>query len=130
MSGNATAPARVRTAVVCDDDPVVRRIVSAVLHRSGFSRIEQTEFATEAVDLAEALQPEVVVLDLRLDGESGLDAIPELRAVAPRSRIVVYSAVDSMKSSARRAGAHAVLDKVSMASAAELEQLVAERPEE
>ncbi len=39
-----------RTAVVCDDDPVVRRIVTAVLQRRGFGRIEQTPFASEAVE--------------------------------------------------------------------------------
>ena len=115
---------RGRTAVVCDDDPVVRRIVTAVLQRLGYGRIEQTEYASEAVDLAEALQPYVVVLDLTLDGESGLDAIPELRAVAPDSLIVVYSGTEAMKIPARRAGAHVVLSKVSMASVSDLERAV------
>lgn len=117
---------RPRTAVVCDDDPVVRRIVVAVLQRWGYSRVEQTEFASEAVDLAESLQPDVIVLDLTLDGESGLDAIPELRAVTPDSRIVVYTGTEAMKVPARRAGAHAVLSKVSMASVSELEEALAE----
>lgn len=124
MAGFENGSDRTPTALVCDDDPVVRRIVTAVLQRSGFSRIEQTEFASEAVDLAEALQPDVIVLDLTLDGESGLDAIPELRAVAPDSRIVVYSGSEAMKVPARRAGAHAVLSKVSMASVQELERAV------
>ena len=113
-----------RIALVCDDDPVVRRIVTAVLQRSGYSRVEQTEFASEALDLAESLQPDVIVLDLTLEGESGLDAIPELRSVAPESRIVVYSGSEAMKVPARRAGAHAVLSKVSMASVSELERAV------
>ena len=115
-----------RIALVCDDDPVVRRIVTAVLQRSGYSRVEQTEFASEALDLAESLQPDVIVLDLTLEGESGLDAIPELRSVAPESRIVVYSGSEAMKVPARRAGAHAVLSKVSMASVSELERAVRE----
>ncbi|HEX2272381.1 MAG TPA: response regulator [Acidimicrobiales bacterium] len=115
---------RLRSAVVCDDDPVVRRIVTAVLQRSGYSRVEQTEFASEAVDLAQAFQPDVIVLDLTLEGESGLEVIPELRAVAPDSRIVVYSGSEAMKVPARRAGAHAVLSKVSMASVSDLERAV------
>ena len=119
-------PAGTSTAVVCDDDPVVRRIVTAVLQRSGYRRVEQAEFASETVDLAEALQPDVIVLDLTLDGESGLDAIPELRRVAPGSLIVVYSASEAMKVPARRAGAHAVLNKVSMASVTELQRVVAD----
>ena len=115
---------RGRPAVVCDDDPVVRRIVTAVLQRMGYAPVEQTEFASEAVDLAEALQPSVIVLDLSLDGESGLDAIPELRKVAPASRIVVYSGSEAMKIPARRAGAHVVLNKVSMTSLSDLERAV------
>lgn len=111
---------KTRRAVVCDDDPVVCRIVSAVLQRCGYHDVEQTPFATEAVDLAQAIQPDLVVLDLNLEGESGLDAIPELRHVAPDARIVVYSGSPSMKGPARRAGAHVVLDKVSMASVEEL----------
>ncbi len=114
------------TAVVCDDDPVVRRIVVAVLQRWGYSHIEQTEFASETLDLAESLQPDVIVLDLTLEDESGLDAIPELRAVTPDSRIVVYTGTEAMKVPARRAGAHAVLSKVSMASVSELEEALAE----
>ncbi|MFL5911730.1 MAG: response regulator [Gaiellaceae bacterium] len=113
-----------RRAVVCDDDPVVCRIVTAVLQRCGYREVEQTPFATVAVDLAEAMQPDLIVLDLNLDGESGLDAIPELRTVAPGSRIVVYSGSGAMKGPARRAGAHAVLNKVSMASVGELERVV------
>jgi DNA-binding NarL/FixJ family response regulator len=86
--------------------------------------VEQTAFASEAIDLAEAMQPEVVVLDLSLDGESGLDAIPHLRSVAPDARIVVYSGAETLKGPARRAGADAVLDKVSMSSVDELERVV------
>lgn len=117
---------KARRAVVCDDDPVVCRIVAAVLQRCGYQEVEQTPFATEAVDLAEAIQPDLIVLDLNLDGESGLDAIPELRTVAPASRIVVYSGSASMKGPARRAGAHVVLNKVSMASVEELVRVATE----
>lgn len=124
MSTVTNGSDRLRSAVVCDDDPVVRRIVTAVLQRSGYSRVEQTEFASEAVDLAQAFQPDVIVLDLTLEGESGLEVIPELRAVAPDSRIVVYSGSEAMKVPARRAGAHAVLSKVSMASVSDLERAV------
>lgn len=125
MSALTNGSDRRRTAVVCDDDPVVRRIVTAVLRRSGYSRVEQTEFASETVELAQTLQPDVIVLDLTLEGESGLEAISELRAVTPESRIVVYTATEAMKVPARRAGAHAVLSKVSMASVRDLELAVA-----
>src|ERR687886_698152 len=95
----AVAPpgARHRDAIVCDDDPMVRRIVGAVLERCGYVAVEGTGLASEAVELAEAMQPAVIVLDLSLEEESGVEAIPELRRVAPHSPIVVYSGADTLK---------------------------------
>jgi len=112
---------RRQSAVVCDDDPMVRRIVVAVLERCGYTAIEGTALASEAVELAEAMQPSVIVLDLSLDEESGLDAIPLFRRVAPGSPIVVYSGAEAMKHHARVAGADVVVDKVSLASLENLE---------
>lgn len=113
-------------AVVCDDDPLVLRIVTAVLRRNGYDHVEQTTSASEAIDLAELSQPDVVVLDLNLEEESGLSAIPKLKAVAPESPIVVFSGAQAMKTPARHAGAFAVLDKVSMSSVGDLERVLAE----
>jgi CheY-like chemotaxis protein len=113
-------------AVVCDDDPLVLRIVTAVLRRKGYDQVERTSSALEAVDLAEAIQPDVVVLDLNLEGESGLAAIPKLKGVAPDSPIVVFSGAQAMKTPARHAGAFAVLPKISMSSLDDLERVLAE----
>jgi DNA-binding NarL/FixJ family response regulator len=47
------------------------------------------------VNVAGRYQPDVILLDLALPGMGGLDALPLLKAVAPRSRILILSAVDS-----------------------------------
>jgi CheY-like chemotaxis protein len=110
--------------VVCDDDPVVRRLVLAILQRCGYTEVDQTAFADEAVELAEVVQPRVVVLDLSLEGTSGVEAIPRLREVAPESAVVVFSGSRELKGEARQAGADAVLDKVSMVNLSELEAVL------
>ena len=120
----ARSAGRGRDGVVCDDDPMVRRIVVAVLQRCGYTAIETTAVASEAIALAEAMQPSVIVLDLALEDESGLDAMPHLLRVAPRSPIVVYSSADSMKQKARDAGAYALIDKVSLTNVADLETVI------
>lgn len=45
----------------------------------------------EAVTEAARLQPDVILLDLAMPIRSGLEALPELRQVAPDARIVVFS---------------------------------------
>jgi chemotaxis response regulator CheB len=112
------------SAVVCDDDPVVRRIVTAVLQRAGFGPVVCTALAADAVRLAEQLRPDVVVLDLSLEHEFGLDAVPDLHRVSPSTRVVVFSSARHGKALARRSDVHAVIDKVSMASASELETVL------
>lgn len=113
-----------RTAVVCDDDPMVRRIVTAVLTRVGFEPIVGTPLASEAARLVAELRPGVVVLDLTLESESGLDVIPQMRASAPDTPIVVFSSARQGKWLARDAGVHAVVDKRSISNASGLEQVL------
>ncbi len=45
----------------------------------------------QAVVEATRLQPDVILLDLAMPIRSGLDALPELRQVAPAARVIVYS---------------------------------------
>ena len=117
-------PVRTRTAVVCDDDPVVRRIVTAVLTRCGYDSVVGTPLASEAAQLVADMRPDVVVLDLVLESESGLDVVPQMRASAPGTPIVVFSSARQDKELAREAGVHAVIDKVSMANADALERVI------
>ena len=49
----------------------------------------------EAIVEAIALQPDVILLDLAMPKRSGLEALPELRRVAPDARIVVLSGFES-----------------------------------
>lgn len=48
----------------------------------------------EAVALARHHQPDLVLLDLAMPGIGGLEALPLIRAVAPRARVVVLSSLD------------------------------------
>jgi CheY-like chemotaxis protein len=101
-------------ALVCDDYSMVRETIRPVLVEAGFETVREATLATEAIALAELLQPEVIVLDLSLPGMSGLQAIPILRLVSPRSTIVVFSAYDIWRQAALDAGAGAYVDKTDL----------------
>jgi NarL family two-component system response regulator LiaR len=74
---------------------------------------------TEALRLAQALRPDVVVLDLCLAGESGLDLLPELARTCGGGIVILTSLADAqMRARALRVGAHGYVSK--LAPAAEL----------
>ena len=55
----------------------------------------------EAIVEAIRLQPDVILLDLAMPNRSGLEALPELRRVAPNAQIVVFSGFASEPSPTR-----------------------------
>ncbi len=73
----------------------------------------ETDKAREAVALHEQLRPDVVIMDLRLPGASGLDAIHCIRQRDPQARILVLSNYEGSEDVYRalEAGALAYLTK-------------------
>ena len=67
----------------------------------------------EAIAQAEELRPQVILIDLRLPGMSGLEAIPRLRAMLPEAGIIAMNLydVDVYREAALAAGADEFLVK-------------------
>ncbi|MFE4536836.1 response regulator transcription factor [Streptomyces scopuliridis] len=70
------------TILVVDDDPTVAEVVTGYLERAGFS-VDRAADGPEALRLAAAGRPALVVLDLMLPGMDGLEVCRRLRAAAP-----------------------------------------------
>ena len=79
-------------ALVADDEPAVRKIVSFVLERSGFEVVE-AENGREAVDIYQARQAEisVVVLDMTMPEMGGREALERIRALSLDVPVVLMS---------------------------------------
>jgi CheY-like chemotaxis protein len=101
-------------ALVCDDYSMVRETIRPLLVDAGFETVREATLATEAISLVELMQPDLVVLDLSLPGMSGLQAIPILKLVSPRSVVVVFSAYDIWREAAVDAGAFQYVDKTDL----------------
>ena len=63
---------------MCDDDPSLRELVRAVL--GGRYRFIEAADGSEALDLARAERPSLIVLDVMLPGLSGIEVLEELRS--------------------------------------------------
>lgn len=86
------------SVVVCDDVPELRQLARAVLEENGeMEVVGEAGDGREAIEVIERLQPDVVVLDLSMPELDGLEAIPLIHQVAPKSEICVFSGFEEGK---------------------------------
>lgn len=82
--------------VVVEDEPDFRVLIRAALRED--PRIELSGEVTtveEAVALARASEPALIILDHNLEGEMvGIDAAPKLKAASPDTKILLFTAYD------------------------------------
>src|SRR5215472_5922274 len=84
-----SAPIRV---VIADDHLVVRTGLRLMLATSeDFALVGEATDGAEAITLTEQLQPDVVLMDLRMPGMDGLDAITQIRARWPDLAVVILT---------------------------------------
>ena len=89
--------------LVVDDDPAFNKVLVRALGQHGFDTYGATD-SEGALELARDHEPEFIVLDLNIGGESGLKLIRPLLDVTPGARILVLTgyasiatAVDAVK---------------------------------
>jgi DNA-binding NarL/FixJ family response regulator len=95
------------TVLIADDHEVIRRGVEVLLESSHFRVVAIAATVAQLVQLARKHKPDVVLLDVRLGDEDGLDAIRRVRSAAPKTRSVVFSAFDNPTYVARAVAAGA-----------------------
>lgn len=82
--------------LVVDDHPVVRDGVVATLSAEpGFEVVGEAGDGPAAVQQAAALEPDVVVLDLRMPGGGGVDAVRAMKARGLAARVLVLTTYDT-----------------------------------
>jgi DNA-binding NarL/FixJ family response regulator len=99
---------------LCDNYGALRDLMRFSLEDD--PRIEVVGEAEDAITCIRELperRPDVLVLDLRMPGVTGLEAVPDVRAASPDTRIVVYSQHidDRTEAELREAGVEAWLRK-------------------
>jgi DNA-binding NarL/FixJ family response regulator len=88
--GEVTAPERIRVVLV-DDDPLARHAMRSGLQRAGMVVIADAASAQDAVSLASHYRPDVVVMDVVLEGADGIAATRAIMARAPQVRVLLVT---------------------------------------
>ena len=94
--------------LLVDDHEVVRLGLRALLERhSQFEVVAEAGTARDAIEQVEQYSPDIVVMDIRLPGGSGIEACEEISEKHPNTKVIMLTsyAEDEMLFSAIRAGA-------------------------
>lgn len=83
--------------LVVDDEPAIQKVLAIGLTNSGF----QTKVAPSAADAVEILRsqefvPACIILDIRMPGLSGLEALPLLKDIEPKVQIIMLTATTDL----------------------------------
>ncbi len=79
------------TVVVVDDEHLIRSALAQALSNSGIELVGEAATGEDAIRLVVDVRPDVVLIDLRLPGVSGVQAIEQLSLLAPASRVLVLT---------------------------------------
>jgi CheY-like chemotaxis protein len=103
------------TVLICDDEADIRLLYREVMEATGAIVAEAAD-GDECLRVADAVQPDLVLLDLVLPDRSGLEVLTELRRRHPRTPVVVMSGTISgaQLDRSRELGAAESIEKLRM----------------
>jgi DNA-binding NarL/FixJ family response regulator len=81
--------------LVADDHEVVRQGLASLLSGTDIKVVAEAETAEKAVQLAKKHKPDVVLLDVRMEEDDGLDALERIHKAQPNTRVVMLSGYEN-----------------------------------
>ena len=101
-----------RRVVIAEDEALIRLDLAEMLREEGYQVVGEAGDGQEAVDRAESLRPDLVIMDVKMPRRDGIDAAAEIAAkrIAPVVLLTAFSQRDLVEK-ARDAGAMAYLVK-------------------
>jgi CheY-like chemotaxis protein len=108
-----TAPARSDTHILIVDDQVgVRTTLKAIFTRRGYS-VRVAEDGEHALELAASFKFDVIFMDVKMPGISGVDAFIRIKFLCPDARVILMTAfaLDEELSRAVENGVYSIVSK-------------------
>ena len=107
-----TGNERPHRVLIAEDEALIRMDLAEMLRDEGYEVVGEAGDGQEAVDLAESLQPDLVIMDVKMPRRDGIDAASEIagKRIAPIVILTAFSQRELVER-ARDAGAMAYLVK-------------------
>lgn len=77
--------------ILVDDHNLVRQGLRSLLESQGFSVVGEAADGLEAVERARELSPDIVIMDISMPAENGLNAARDIHKVCPSSKVVLLT---------------------------------------
>jgi DNA-binding response OmpR family regulator len=94
--------------VIADDETRFRETIAKILEHKGFV-VTLVGSGDQALELLETVNPDVILLDVRMPGLNGDEALPRILAMKPRTRVILLTG-HGEQASARRAFENGAFD--------------------
>jgi DNA-binding NarL/FixJ family response regulator len=104
----------VRSVLIADDQEAIRRMLCFLFaSQDDFEVCGEAENGQEAVEMAQVLHPDLILMDLSMPVMNGIEAACELKRLMPMTPIIVFSEFSDVFSEreARKAGIAARVSK-------------------
>jgi len=85
-----------KSILIIDDDPLIRKTLSSHLTKHGFE-VQSAEDGEEGLEKYSEAGPDLVLLDIRLPDIDGLEVLRQIREKQNRAAILIMTAYDDMK---------------------------------
>jgi len=79
--------------LVVDDEMMIRKLLSQKLSREGYT-CEEADSAEQAVEKMKANPAELMILDIKMPGKSGIELLPEIKAKYAYTAVIMATAVN------------------------------------
>lgn len=97
---------RLLNVLIVDDNAMVRKLIAEIMAPVAME-IRECADGGDALDAFDALQPDVVLMDVRMKRIDGIEATRRIRKVHPDAKVIIVTDVDddAVRQAARSAGA-------------------------
>lgn len=112
MTGSTTDAPKPHRVLIAEDEALIRMDLAEMLREEGYEVVCEAGDGQEAVELAESLRPDLVIMDVKMPRRDGIDAAAEIatKRIAPILILTAFSQRELVER-ARDAGAMAYLVK-------------------
>ncbi|MCX5784014.1 MAG: response regulator [Elusimicrobia bacterium] len=99
--------------IIVDDSEILRSMIRGVLERAAIPIAGEAANSDETLALFEREKPDIVLLDILLPGESGIEILKKLKAKNPAVKVLIVTAInqDAINAQLEQLGAKGVLYK-------------------